>query len=115
MRKEVLDEGFTCKAVYLFVSFPSGSSGVPCGSCSRHSSEATPYFQGKQIEIIAATAAGGGPTPRRASLPRFCPSTYGKPTIIVRNQPGAGGAVAANSFYERAKPDGLTLFHGSAT
>ena len=75
-----------------------------------------PYFEGKTIEIVAATAAGGGTdTTARvvaAYLPKYIP---GNPKTIVRNQPGAGGVIAANSFYEKAKPDGLTLLHGSAT
>lgn len=74
------------------------------------------YYQGKTIEIIAATGAGGGTdTTARAVaafIPRYIP---GNPKVIVRNQPGAGGVIAANSFFERAKPDGFTLLHGSST
>ncbi|MBI4331780.1 MAG: hypothetical protein HY673_10915 [Chloroflexi bacterium] len=76
----------------------------------------TDYFQGKSIEMLAATAAGGGTdsTARAvaAYLPRYIP---GNPRILVRNQPGAGGVVATNSFFERAKPDGLTWLHGSSS
>lgn len=75
---------------------------------------AQPYYQGKTIQLIAATAPGGGTdaTARVVAtfLGRYIP---GNPKIIVTNQPGAGGVVAANSFYAKAKPDGFTLLHGS--
>ena len=33
----------------------------------------------------------------------------GNPTVVVQNQPGAGGLIAANSVYKVSKPDGLTI------
>ncbi len=75
-----------------------------------------PSFAGKTIELVAGTGVGGGTdTTARAVaifLPRYIP---GNPKIVVRNQPGAGGVVAMNSFYAKAKPDGLTLLHGSSS
>ena len=86
---------------------PKPTTPTPAGS---------PYYQGKTIEIIVDMAPGGGTdTTARvisAFLPRYLP---GNPKIIVRNQPGAGGVVAANSFFEKARPDGLSLLHGSLT
>ncbi len=74
------------------------------------------YYRGKTIDVLAATAAGGGTdaTARivAAFMPRYIP---GNPKIIVRNQPGAGGVVPANSFFEKAKPDGLNWLHGSSS
>ncbi len=77
---------------------------------------AAPYFAGKKIELIAATAPGGGTDTTARAVAAFLPKYIpGNPTIIVRNQPGAGGVIAANSFYAKARPDGFSLFHGSAT
>ncbi len=77
---------------------------------------AAAYFQGKTIEILAATGAGGGTDTTARAVAAFLPRHIpGNPKVIVRNQPGAGGIVATNSFFEKAKPDGLTLLHGSST
>lgn len=74
------------------------------------------YFQGKAIEMLAATAAGGGTdTTARAIAAYITKYIPGNPRVLVRNQPGAGGVVAANSFFEKAKPDGLTWLHGSSS
>ncbi|MBI4334564.1 MAG: hypothetical protein HY673_25190 [Chloroflexi bacterium] len=74
------------------------------------------YYQGKTIEILAATAAGGGTdTVARVTatfLPKHIPGT---PRIVVRNQPGGAGAVANNIFSQRVKPDGLTLLQNSTS
>lgn len=68
------------------------------------------YYEGKRIELIAATKPGGGTdlTARliASNLPKYIP---GKPVIVVKNNPGGGGSVALNSFYAKAKPDGKTL------
>lgn len=70
----------------------------------------TPYYQGKTIEFIVASAAGGGSDTfariLAGILPRFIP---GNPRIIVRNIPGSMALLGNNTFYEKAKPDGLTL------
>ncbi|MBI4332742.1 MAG: hypothetical protein HY673_15840 [Chloroflexi bacterium] len=75
-----------------------------------------PYYQGKTIEITVESAAGGGTdTVARVSasfLPKFIP---GNPRIIVRNQPGAAGAVANNIFYEKTRPDGFGLLQNSSS
>ncbi len=95
---------------------PPVQPGTPTPKPATPAPSGPPYYQGKTIEIVAATAPGGGTdTSARAVaayLPRHIP---GNPKIIVRNQAGAGGVVATNSFYAKAKPDGLTLIHGSDT
>lgn len=78
-------------------------------------SQASP-FEGKTIEIMVSSAAGGG-TDTTARLVAGFLSKYipGNPKIVVRNQPGGEGAIANNNFAARAKPDGLTLITNAAS
>jgi len=69
-----------------------------------------PFYQRKTITIVVGYLAGDGydvwARLLAAHLPRHIP---GEPNIIVQNQPGAGSLIAANSIYNVARPDGLTL------
>ncbi len=78
--------------------------------------KAKPFYEGKTITFVAASAPGGG-TDRFTRLfarflPRFIP---GKPNIIVENMPGGGTIVGSNYVYMKAKPDGLTILTASGT
>ena len=63
-------------------------------------------FAGKRIEIIVLAAGGGSDVYTRALPPFLEKHLPGKPTIIVRNVPGARCIPGANQFQQRAKPDG---------
>lgn len=66
-------------------------------------------FEGKTLRIIAATNPGGGTDLVTRLTARFLPQYLpGNPRIIVQNMPGGSGVKAANYFYRRVKPDGLT-------
>jgi tripartite-type tricarboxylate transporter receptor subunit TctC len=69
-----------------------------------------PFYQRKTITIVVGYLAGDGydiwARLLAAHLPRHIP---GEPAFIVQNMPGAGSLIAANSIYNAAKPDGLTL------
>ena len=70
----------------------------------------TPFYQGKTIQIIVGTSAGGFNDLWARLLARYLPKYIeGSPNVIVQNMPGAGSVIAANYIYEVAKPDGLTL------
>ena len=78
------------------------------------SPEPAPYYAGKLLTIVVGSQAGG-PTDAvgritAALLPKYLP---GEPRVMVRNAPGGGGTIAMNSFYNKTKPDGLTLIVGS--
>jgi tripartite-type tricarboxylate transporter receptor subunit TctC len=81
-------------------------------SDARQLSAQEPFYKGKVIRIIVATAAGGGfDTYTRViarHMGRYIP---GNPTIIVENMPGAGQRIGANYVYKASKPDGLTIGH----
>lgn len=68
------------------------------------------FYRGKQVTIVVGFSSAGtyDATARLFArhLGKYLP---GKPTIIVRNMPGAGSMVAANSLYSSAPKDGTTL------
>jgi tripartite-type tricarboxylate transporter receptor subunit TctC len=67
-------------------------------------------FSGKSIVMVVGSAPGGG-SDAVARLVAEQLSKYlpGKPNIIVQNQPGAAGITSMNLFYQKAKPDGLSI------
>ena len=77
---------------------------------------AEPFYQGKTLRVIVASAAGGGSDIvarlMMRHLPRHIP---GNPTIIVENMPGAGEIIGTNYVYGKAKPDGLTALFATGT
>jgi tripartite-type tricarboxylate transporter receptor subunit TctC len=73
-------------------------------------------FKGKQITVIIASAPGGGTDVSGRLIANFLASHLsGKPTIIVRNLPGAQGVTAMNYFVKQVAADGLTLTMGSTS
>ncbi len=86
----------------------------PAATSESRPAAGVPFYQGKTVEVISASPAGGGTdTMARiiaAYLPKYIP---GNPRMVIRNQPGAQGAMGANIFVEKAKPDGLTWMMNS--
>jgi tripartite-type tricarboxylate transporter receptor subunit TctC len=72
--------------------------------------QALDFYQGKQVTIVVGFTAGGtyDVTARLFArhLGKYLP---GKPTVIVRNMPGAGSLVATTSLYGSLPKDGTTL------
>jgi tripartite-type tricarboxylate transporter receptor subunit TctC len=77
---------------------------------------AEPFYQGKTLRVIVASAAGGGSDIvgrlMMRHLPRHIP---GQPTIVVENMPGAGEIIGTNYVYGKAKADGLTVLFATGT
>ena len=80
------------------------------------SDAAEPFYQGKTLRVVVASAAGGGSDIvarlMMRHLPRHIP---GNPTIVVENMPGAGEIIGTNYVYGKAKPDGLTALFATGT
>lgn len=77
------------------------------------SDAAAQYFKGKTVTVIAPVPGGSGLDRMIRSFAHHWKNHIpGKPNVIVRNMPGAGGAQPLNFVYEIAKPDGLTLTWG---
>ncbi|MDB5595070.1 MAG: family tricarboxylate transporter, receptor protein [Hyphomicrobiales bacterium] len=68
------------------------------------------FYKGKTISLIVPFTAGGlndlAARLVARHLDRYIP---GKPTIVVQNQPSAGGLALANRFANSIDKDGLTL------
>jgi len=68
------------------------------------------FYQGKTIRIVNYSKPGDSYDSWARLLSRHMPRYItGNPNIVVENLPGAGGLIAVNEVYNRAKPDGLTL------
>ena len=73
-------------------------------------------FEGKSLSMLVGAEAGGGTDVfARIILPFIGDRLPGKPNIVVRNMPGAGGILALNFFVKQVKPDGLGFVVGSGT
>ena len=72
-------------------------------------------FKDSRITIIVGYPTGGGADlTARLVAPLMSKYLPGNPTIVVQNMPGAEGVKALNHFAKQVKPDGLTLYVGSA-
>ena len=71
---------------------------------------AADYYAGKTISFVVGTDTGGGFSIYARAiakhLPRYIP---GNPMIVIRNMPGAGGAVASTWLYQNASRDGTVI------
>ena len=83
---------------------------------SSESPGAEPFYRGKTLRVVVASAAGGGSDIvarlMMRHLPRHIP---GNPTIVVENMPGAGEIIGTNYVFGKAKPDGLTALFATGT
>jgi tripartite-type tricarboxylate transporter receptor subunit TctC len=69
-----------------------------------------PYYQGKTIKIIAATAPGGiGDNRVKVTVPFLRKYIAGSPTILIEYMDGGGGRQVGNYLFRSARPDGLTI------
>jgi tripartite-type tricarboxylate transporter receptor subunit TctC len=66
------------------------------------------YFKGKTVSYIVATAAGGGYDLYGRLVAEYMQRNLPGSTFVVRNLPGAGHLVGANTIYA-SRPDGLTI------
>ena len=94
-------------AVIAVIGFVAAWSGI--------ASAETVDFKGQTISMIVGAEPGGGTdTTARLLAPFFEKYLPGRPTIVIRNRPGAGGVTALNFVVQQTKPDGLTLIGGGS-
>lgn len=76
----------------------------------------TPYFEGKEIEMVVPFAEGGATDVTARFLAPFLEKHIpGNPTIRVNNRPGGGSILGGNWFARNADPDGTTWFVTTAS
>jgi tripartite-type tricarboxylate transporter receptor subunit TctC len=71
---------------------------------------AADFYKGKTIDIIVGYGAGGGYDLSARTLVRYMPKYMaGNPQMVVRNMPGAGSVLAANSVNNVQPKDGTVI------
>src|SRR3954466_3834078 len=71
------------------------------------------FFAGKTVRIVVGSAVGGGYDVYSRLIAPYLSRVLGA-TVIVENQPGAGGLISLNRLYTNA-PDGLTMSFANGT
>lgn len=73
-------------------------------------------FSGKTVEWMIPFKEGGGSDKwARFYAPMLSEALPGRPTVVVKNVPGAGSTTGANRFEADAKLDGLTILGTSGS
>lgn len=68
------------------------------------------FYRGKQLRIVVGSAVGGAyDIYARAVARQIVHHIPGNPTIIVQNQPAAGGMVMTNQLYNQGPKDGTVI------
>jgi tripartite-type tricarboxylate transporter receptor subunit TctC len=88
-----------CFGLLLF-----GGAAVP----SEAADSGTEFYRGKTVSYIVATAPGGGHDFYGRMVARHMERFLPGSTFVVKNVPGAGHLIGANTIYG-SKPDGLTI------
>ncbi len=75
-----------------------------------------PNFAGKSITMIIPSTPGGGTDTTGRAIGAFLTDHLpGKPTLVIRNMPGANGMTALNFFVRQVDGDGYTITMGSSS
>jgi tripartite-type tricarboxylate transporter receptor subunit TctC len=80
------------------------------GLCNSSASFAADYYAGKSIEMLIGADVGGGYDIYARAVARHM-SKYipGNPTIVSRNMPGAGSAIAGGQLFKVSPKDGTVI------
>ncbi len=101
-----LFEGLLTERIDGALTSASGMANATAGQGSQAAAQA--FFRGKTITYIVATSPGGGYDTYGRLVVRYMSKYLPDTKIIVRNLPGAGHVIGADTIYA-AKPDGLTI------
>jgi putative tricarboxylic transport membrane protein len=101
-----LFEGLLTARIDSALTFTGDTADRTAGRGGPASAEA--FFRGKTITYIVATSPGGGYDTYGRLVARYMSKYLPGTKIIVRNLPGAGHVIGADTIYA-ARPDGLTI------
>ena len=86
-------------AFYVILAVPAGAQ-----------DDVAAFYRGKQLRMIVGSAVGGGyDLFARIVARHIVHHIPGSPTIIVQNQPAAGGVVMTNQLYGQGPKDGTVI------
>ncbi len=89
---------------YLITAAAAALAAMPAAAKAQSAGD---YFKGKTIEIRVGHGAGGGYDVYTRVMARHMAALVpGKPTMVVKNMPGAGGLKLAGYLYQGAPRDG---------
>lgn len=80
---------------------------ITLGGQSGRAQDAAAFYKGKTVKIVVGYGPGGGYDAYARMIAPHLDKVLGA-SVIVENQPGAGGATALNRVFA-GQPDGLTL------
>src|SRR5262249_19700484 len=77
------------------------------GSPAASAQDVAAFYRGKQLRFVVGSSVGGAyDLYARALARQIVHYIPGNPTIIVQNQPAAGGMVMTNQIYNQGPKDG---------
>jgi tripartite-type tricarboxylate transporter receptor subunit TctC len=77
---------------------------------ARAQDDVAAFYRGKQVRLVVGTAPGGGYDLFARIVARHIAAHIpGQPTVIVQNQPAAGGLVMTNQLYTLGPKDGTVI------
>src|SRR5579871_429154 len=83
---------------------------LACATSASAQEDIAAFYKGKTVRIVVGTAAGGGYDLFARTVARHLAEHIpGNPTIIVQNQPAAGGLVMTNQLFATAPRDGTVI------
>jgi tripartite-type tricarboxylate transporter receptor subunit TctC len=81
-----------------------------CAATSASADSVADFYKGKQLRFVVGSSVGGGyDLYARAVAHQMIHHIPGNPTIIVQNQPAAGGMVMTNQLYALGPKDGTVI------
>jgi len=98
-------------AASAILSLAIGAAALSAPASAQESEKA--FYAGKTVRMIVGSGTGGGYDVFSRMIAPYLAKTLGT-TVIVENQPGAGGLIALNRLFT-ATPDGLQISLSNGT